>query len=265
MTTDADPANDPLIAALQSLIRDDDLERLEDLLADFNLFDVLGISPRELQHSAFLAWLLNPLESHGLRDYFLPHFLSQSAAEATDRGIPGVTPLDVDGWKFNTIDVTTERDNIDILVVDEEDGFACLIENKINSGEHSDQLRRYLDTVESQYGDLVRIPIFLTPDGIEPESPDDAESRVPFDYERIATLIRRTLENRRSTICPSVVSFMEQYVRTLERHVLATSDNIEELARRLYAKHPAATDLIIAAKSDNLAPVFRVFDSVLET
>jgi hypothetical protein len=46
---------------------------------------------------------------------------------------------------------------------------------------------------------------------------------------------------------------------------LATSDNIEELARRLYAKHPAAIDLIIAVKSDNLAPVFRVFDSVLET
>ena len=46
--------------ALQDLILDSALERLEDLLADFNLFDVLGIARAEVQHSAFLAWLLDP-------------------------------------------------------------------------------------------------------------------------------------------------------------------------------------------------------------
>ena len=55
--TSADAAS---ALALQRLILDEDLEHLEDLLAEFNLFDVLKIERRELQHSALLAWLLDP-------------------------------------------------------------------------------------------------------------------------------------------------------------------------------------------------------------
>ena len=72
------------IEALQALVVDSDLERLEDLLAEFNLFDVLKIERRERQHSALLAWLLDPHGSHGLRDYFLRRFLSEAAAEARE-------------------------------------------------------------------------------------------------------------------------------------------------------------------------------------
>ena len=46
--------------ALQELILDGELERLEDLLAEFNLFDVLKIECRESQHLALLAWLYGP-------------------------------------------------------------------------------------------------------------------------------------------------------------------------------------------------------------
>ena len=51
--------------SLQNFILDRDFERLEDELAEFNLFDVLGVEHKELQHSALLAWLLNPRGSHG--------------------------------------------------------------------------------------------------------------------------------------------------------------------------------------------------------
>ena len=40
--------------ALEQLVLDEDLERLEDLLAEFNLFDVLKVERREPQHSALL-------------------------------------------------------------------------------------------------------------------------------------------------------------------------------------------------------------------
>ena len=130
------------------LILDPGLERLEDLLADFNLFDVLGIARAELQHSAFLAWLLNPRASHGLRDYFLRTFLAQAAREAHDRGIGDITPFDVDSWKLSDVEVATERHHIDILILGREDGFVCLIENKIGSGEITGiSSGCYLDTV----------------------------------------------------------------------------------------------------------------------
>ena len=172
--------------ALQKLILDEDLQRLEDLLDEFNLFDVLKIERRESQHSALLAWLLDARGSHGLRDYFLRRFLSEVAAEAYKRKITDVTPLIVDsevaveaykqkitdvtplvvdGWKLSDIEVVTERHNIDIMLIDETDGFVCFIENKIGAGEHSNQLTHYLETVDREYGGLKSLPIFLTPDG----------------------------------------------------------------------------------------------------
>ena len=126
--------------------------------------------------------LLDPRGSHGLRDYFLRRFLSEAAAQARERGVADVTPLDVDGWKLDDIEVATERHNIDVLLIDEADRFVCLIENKIGAGEHSGQLSRYLAEVEGRYEGFAPFPIFLTPDGAEPNSEHDAERYVPLDY-----------------------------------------------------------------------------------
>ncbi len=95
--------------ALEALMLDGDLERLEDQLAEFNLFDALGVWHRELQHSWLLAWLLDPRESHGLGDYFLRAFLSHAAKEARARGISVPTPFDIDGWALADVEVARER------------------------------------------------------------------------------------------------------------------------------------------------------------
>jgi hypothetical protein len=48
-----------------------DLERLESLLNQFNIFEAVGMVRQEIRHSHFLAFLLNPSASHRLRDIFL--------------------------------------------------------------------------------------------------------------------------------------------------------------------------------------------------
>ena len=159
-----------------------------------------------------------------------------------------MTALDVDGWDLGGIEIATERHNIDILLVDEDDEFVCIIENKIGAGEHSNQLARYLRIVEKEYEGLVPFPIFLTPDGIDPNSEEDAERYVPVGYERIAGLIDRTLRTRGSNMSTAVSGFLEQYARTLRRHVMTDADNIDELALQIYNKHRAAIDMIIKAK-----------------
>lgn len=235
--------------ALEALMLDGDLERLEDQLAEFNLFDVLDISHRELQHSWVIAWLLDPRGSHSLGDYFLRMFLSQAAKEARRRGIPAPSPFDVDGWALSDIEVARERHRVDILVVGEADGFVCLIENKIFSKEWAGQLRGYLKTVEREYAELTPLPIFLTPGGVDPIKETDRARYTPFDYEKVADLLERTIATRGTTIGPSVVSFLEQYIRTLRRRVLDTPNNIDDLALRLYNNHREAIELIIKAKS----------------
>ena len=238
---------EPQREALQNLILDRDFEILEDQLAEFNLFDVLGIEHKELQHSALLAWLLNPRGSHGLRDYFLRKFLSDAAREATLRGTTSVTPITVDHWKLDDVEVVTERHHIDILVVGRADRFVCLVENKVKAEEAPGQLCRYLDDVENQY-DWDPFPIFLTPDGREPEDQKAAARYVPFSYSDVERLISQTLAARRSTLSSRVRGFLEQYRATLGRHVLETGDSIEDLAQQIYEKHQEAIDLIIKSR-----------------
>lgn len=250
--------------ALQAFTSDPDLERLETLLAEFNLFDVLGITRSELQHSRVIAWLLNPRGSHGLSDYFLRGFLSQAATMAKEREIKCVafTPEDVDGWKFGNIKVAPERHKIDILLIDGSNGFVCPIENKVGSGEHSDQLSRYLQTVESEYGDLTPFPIYLTPDGRKPEKKRDAERWIPFGYEIVADLLKQTLDRCGLTISADVSSFLKQYERTIRRRVLDTPSDIDKLALQIYNDHRQAIDHIIKVKPINM--LWPIVETVVE-
>ena len=58
--------------ALEALVVDNpDLERLEALLDQFNIFEVIGATWQELRHSDFLTFLLDPQQNRGLGDAFL--------------------------------------------------------------------------------------------------------------------------------------------------------------------------------------------------
>ena len=250
-------------AALQALVLDSELQRLEDLLAEFNLFDVLGISQSENRHSALLAWLLNPQGSHGLRDYFLRNFLLIIAEEGVHQRVFDITPLDVDAWILEDVEASTEvtfkgsrgrYNRIDILLIGQSDEFVCLIENKIHAGEYSGQLRRYLKAVEKEHTEKTILPVFLTPNGVEPEAKEDAKRYVSLSHDSMSKLVSRVLCMRRSSISEGVATFLDQYAKTLRRHVLDNAegsddiDNLNLLAYRLYTNHRAAIELIFKAK-----------------
>lgn len=64
--------------ALEAFVVDNpELERLEALLAQFNIFEAIGAVRQELRHSDFLAFLLNPQENHGLGDAFIKRLLQK--------------------------------------------------------------------------------------------------------------------------------------------------------------------------------------------
>ena len=70
---------------------------------------------------------------------------------------------------------------------------------------------------------------------------------------------------RGSSISPAVSDFLDQYKRTLGRHVLATRDNIDELAYQVYVKHKTAIEHIISVRSVDLNTVWEVLqDTVAE-
>jgi hypothetical protein len=223
-----------------------DLERLEAILGQFNIFEAVGVARQELRHSDFLAFLLDPRKPHGLGDAFSKRFLQQALMTAAPRS--DLSPIDIDAWSLRELTVQREWRNIDILLVDEFHRLVTAIENKIASSEHSDQLGRYRLTVEEHYPGWRQLFVYLTPDGDEPT--DAAYAAI--DYGVVCDLVDRLAETRKAGLDPALYTMMMHYARMLRRHVVPDSE-IAELCRRIYQSHQQALDLIFEHRPDEQA------------
>lgn len=231
--------------ALEALLIDNpDLEQLKALLDQFNIFEAVGVVRQELRHSDFLAFLLDPSQPHGLGDTFATHLLQQVLREGAPHHIP-ITPLDLDLWELDTIEVRREWRNIDILLLDEAHRIAIIVENKVGSSEHSEQLQRYWQIVEQQFPTWHILGLYLTPDG----DPASDERYLTLSYDVIHSLLSQLVESHSSRLGPDVRTLIRHYVQMLRRHVMSESE-IAELCRRIYRKHQRALDLIFEHRPD---------------
>lgn len=248
MTSDV-PANaeiDADVASLEQLVYDNpDLERLEAILDDFNPFEAMRWTRQEVRHSAFLRWLLDPAETHGLGPYFLRAFAKRVAHRS--EGLSELTPsvFDVDAWEFDRTEVLQEWENVDLLVRDDSDGFVLLVENKIDSAEHSGQLQRYWALVNTHFPRHKRLLAYLTVGGAEPSDP----SYVTVDYSEIVALIDETIARRGEQLSPEVRGFLTQYVEMVRRSIVEDSE-IQQLCQRIYDKHRRAMDVLFEHRPD---------------
>ena len=221
------PTHLQALQAFADTVQNPDLPRLETLLSCFNLFEAVGAVRHELRHSDFLAFLLDPSRTHGLGAAFLHRFLKAA--------------LDFDGIDFGRAYVLREWHHIDILIVDEASRFAVIIENKIGTGEHSDQLNRYREVSQSHFPGYQILGLYLTPDGDNSSSPEDYWA---VSYSLVCEVIEQTARDTQATTDAEVVIALEHYAQLLRRHVLSDSD-IAILCRSIYQKHKQALDTII--------------------
>jgi hypothetical protein len=219
---------------------------LESLLDRFNIFEALGAVRQEVRHSDFLAFLLNPRQNHGLGDLFVKRLL-QEAIQHTDFSQP-ITPIDLDLWDLDDIEVRREWQSIDILILDELHKLAVIIENKIDSGEHDDQLNRYHQVVKQHYPGYRVIGLFLTPEG------EEASDRyyITISYGLICQLIEDISRSRETTLGRDVFALMNHYAEMLRRYIVGESD-LEKLCQQIYRKHQRALDLIYEYRPDQQA------------
>lgn len=245
--------------ALEALVVDNpDLARLEALLDRFNILEALGVVRRELSHSHFLAYLLDPQQPHGLGDTFATRLLQSVLSEHRGEKLP-VTPLDLDLWDLGEITVQREWRNIDILLVDEVHHLIVLIENKIDTTEHSDQLRRYYASVQERYSGWRVLALYLTPTG---EAPSHA-AYLSVGYGTVCVLIETLAEQYASTLGTDVRTLLLHYAQMLRRHVVSESE-IAELCRRIYAKHRRALELIYEHRVGPQAAVMEVVRGLVQ-
>lgn len=192
MNAETTNSDKELRKALEAFVADNsDLERLESLVTQFNIFEAIGAIRQELRHSDFLSYLLTPYQNHGLGEAFARKLLQKVVSLAKNIELP-ITPIDLDTWNLDDLEVSREWQSIDILLRSGTNHLSIIIENKIDTTEHSDQLERYWQAVRTHFPSDKVLAIYLTPDGEKPSH----EEFIALDYEQVATTIEALVASR---------------------------------------------------------------------
>ena len=167
----------------------------------FNLFEVLGRTHLELAHSSFLAWLLDPLESHGFGNKFLVRFMQSSGINE----------------KPSTADLTVSREfqfsegRFDIHVSGAK--WCLVVENKIYATLSHDQCARY-----QRYCEGLTKPgydawlTYVTPN----ERPPSGHYWLP--YGKVREILEELLGSSQSSPASPAIMAVEQFCEHISAH-----------------------------------------------
>ena len=240
--------NDWTRLALERLEEDGaDLERLDGMLAlwrdEVDVFDALGLHGDEQFHSNLLAWLLDPRGSHGLGDLFLQRFLAGSGASRAIRAADRPSTV---VRREKSLEFHGEYGRLDIWMRNVAANFVCVVENKVWASEGEGQLAWYRKVLARDHdGERVH-RVFLTPRGVPPDDPEEQEHWMAMSYTDILRLVEGTMAAAGDAANEDVLALLRQYAVTLRRNIVPeVSNDVHELARRIYRKHKRAIDLII--------------------
>jgi hypothetical protein len=223
------------------LVKNSELEELTTELSIFNIFKILKIEKTEIRHSNVLAWLLNPLESHGFTGLFVKRFLSTILLESE---YPPFQPASIELMNFQDLEVMREWKNIDLLAISKANRLIILIENKIKASVSDQQLSRYLITVKEEYPKHKIIPVLLTL--YTEESREDAEKTGynPWSHEQMYQVVNQIYNQRFKNMSSDTKIFLEHYLAVLRR-ITMQDKKLITLCKSIYKKHKDAIDLIV--------------------
>lgn len=242
--------------ALQRFLLDIDcLDELLPWTGKFNIFDVLRISRTEIRHSNTLGWLLDPTENHGLGDVFLKNIFQKLVENDSENRYDVFNVLLMDYYSFT---VYREWKNIDILLVSNDEKCVMVIENKVGSREHSNQLNRYREIIEKEYPDYTRLFLYLTPDG---EEPSDVSNWDVLSYSDAVEILEKLC--RQNDLQDDVALMIQNYIEVIRRDIVDDQELIE-ICNKIYHKHQKALDLIFENKTDGNDSVFEYAISAIQ-
>jgi len=199
---------------------------------DINVLAILGIARKEVPHSRFLAWLLDPRESHGLKGEFFAPFMQEAQRICGRDFVFEETDLKVElekGDEHGVPDITISGTH--------PEPFLAVIENKIMAAEGQDQTPKYATAAEKKNVPVPRrLLIFLSPDGRPPKSPEFR----PMSY---GTVLRILTDLQQYQMRTETRFLVEQFIFNLRFKILHCFDDYLDAKRLLESKHD--TDAII--------------------
>ncbi len=234
------------IQALERFVAEnDELLALEARFGRFNAFEALDIARREIQHSNFLAWLLRPEESHGQGDLFLKSMLMDllRRAREQERQFP-VNAIHLEDTDLRGTEVHREwprrsTDRIDLLIVCQHPRIVVVIENKVDSDEHTNQLARYETVVRERFPGHKPLFVLLSPAGEEASD----EDWVAYSYADVHRVFARLRRQSSGSMGADVAVFLEHYLSLIGSRFVQDME-LDELCQKIYRNHKRALDVI---------------------
>jgi len=159
-------------------------------------WEVASLGKDEFRNTAVLAWLLNPIGSHGLGDAALKPLLEQ-----LDPHFGGGFSLSPNDFCHVRVEANPDggiSNRVDIEISNK--SFYLIIEVKIGAQEGMDQLRRYGDLAKIQAGDRPWAILFLTPDGRDAKTAGGyLKKTYSMSWKNLSQIIAKSLRARSQT------------------------------------------------------------------
>lgn len=237
---------------INQLFNSPEWNALRSYYAQSTLFNVLHIERKETIHSAFIAWLLNPLASHNLGTRpikaLLRYYATKSKSTSVDHN-KFCNQLLTSAYQLKVVagpvcEKTTgslkndsDKDRMDIwaelhFTFDDQSEITVplIIENKVYSVEGDNQTKRYADAMDERGPSF--IGLFLTPMGEKAQEPR-------FQAISYQDLLDYVIQPMLSDLTGTAQLWVEEYIRTLSftpcgNAALAVSAKETELAQKLY-------------------------------
>jgi len=198
------------------LVDNRELEELSARLSVFNILRVLRVEQTEIRHSNVLAWLLDPRESHGLRDAFLRRFLSTVLLD-NESAVVDLTPARVELMEMLDVEVWREWKNIDILAVSSLNQWVLLVENKIKAGASKSQLVRYVETVKKEFAGHTIVPLLLTLDADDGFEVAEEAGFICWSHAQLYDVVSHVTSQRQDRIPQGNLGDVVDYVELFGR------------------------------------------------
>jgi len=235
------------------------LSQINDNLMDFNILEITGMGTQEIKHSNILGWLFDDSE-HNLEYQILDNFLKQVIKENEKNNLQSYTYL---SNKTRDITIYREKDNIDLLIIDESNKIVITIENKIYARERTDgedggQLQKYEDLINKKYNNSYeKYFIFLTTDLKELSK----KNWLRANHQMVTDVIEDILKTKEITTKTKIV--LESYVDLLKRNHIVEDKYLEELCEKIWANGDYANALDVLLEY-RLTPMQIIYNKILK-
>lgn len=251
-----------------------------------NVFDAVGMRTQEIKHSAFLAWLFNQNQPHKLGNLFLEKFLRElidhpepegdESRKKNNRDILREAKIYAladfsDFLGDEQISVQTEtvirsaESRMDLFLESQKTKTVVVIENKVFTTTHDNQLKRYEDELSDREG-WRKIFVYLTPKGDAPyDYKDSRDNWCVMSYRTLIKIckdILRELPNGKDNARLRIL--LEDYVEMVDTNLLNGNPEVRRLCKQILREHGEALE-ILKAYTDNAEEAVNYCKQYLQT